>query len=42
MRFGILTRSDPDTANELLDLAQRDVDERFAHYEQLASLDYSQ
>jgi pyruvate-ferredoxin/flavodoxin oxidoreductase len=42
MRFGILTRSDPDTANELLDLAQRDVDERFARYEQLASLDYSQ
>jgi len=41
MRFGILTRSQPDTANELLERAQRQVDERFAHYEQLAALDYS-
>jgi pyruvate-ferredoxin/flavodoxin oxidoreductase len=41
MRFGILTRAAPDMANELLDRAQREVDERFAHYEQLAALDFS-
>ncbi|MGI9341844.1 MAG: pyruvate:ferredoxin (flavodoxin) oxidoreductase [Gammaproteobacteria bacterium] len=41
LRFGILTRSAPDTADTLLERAQREVDERFAHYQQLASMDYS-
>ena len=41
LRFGILTRSAPDTADALLERAQREVDERYAHYEQLAGLDYS-
>jgi len=41
LRFGILTRSAPETADVLLERAQREVDERFAHYEQLAGLDFS-
>ena len=41
LRFGILTRTKPEVADELLARAQEDVDERFHHYEQLAALDYS-
>ena len=41
MRFGILTRTSPESADTLLQQAQRDVDKRFHHYEQLAALDYS-
>jgi pyruvate-ferredoxin/flavodoxin oxidoreductase len=41
LRFGILTRTRSDVAAEMLEKAQQDVDERFHHYEQLASLDYS-
>ena len=41
MRFGILTRTSPENAERLLQQAQRDVDKRFHHYEQLAALDYS-
>jgi pyruvate-ferredoxin/flavodoxin oxidoreductase len=41
MRFGILMRTQPDVARALLDQAQREVEERYRHYEQLAGLDYS-
>jgi len=41
LRFGILTRTRSDVAEAMLEKAQQDVDERFHHYEQLASLDYS-
>ncbi len=41
LRFGILTRSKPDVADDLFAKAQEDVDERYHHYEQLAALDYS-
>jgi pyruvate-ferredoxin/flavodoxin oxidoreductase len=40
-RFKMLTQSKPEEAERLLALAQRDVNERWQMYEQLASLDYS-
>jgi pyruvate-ferredoxin/flavodoxin oxidoreductase len=40
-RFKMLTQSKPEEAERLLVLAQRDVEERWRMYEQLASLDYS-
>ncbi|MGD2205244.1 MAG: pyruvate:ferredoxin (flavodoxin) oxidoreductase, partial [Anaerolineae bacterium] len=39
-RFRMLTQTDPDRAERLLKLAQKDVDERWRMYEQLASLEY--
>ena len=36
-RFTILSRSDPERARLLLELAQADVDERWHYYEQLAT-----
>ena len=41
LRFSILTRTHSAAAEALLESAQRDVDKRFHHYEQLASIDYS-
>ena len=38
-RFSMLARSDPDRSARLLDLAQRDIDERWHYYEQLAGLE---
>jgi pyruvate-ferredoxin/flavodoxin oxidoreductase len=38
LRFGILTRASPEAADALLERAQREVDERFARYEQLAAM----
>ena len=40
-RFRMLTQTDPDRAEWLLEKAQKDVHERWRMYEQLASLDYS-
>jgi pyruvate-ferredoxin/flavodoxin oxidoreductase len=40
-RFRMLTQTDPDRAEWLLEKAQKDVRERWRMYEQLASLDYS-
>ncbi|HSG86996.1 MAG TPA: pyruvate:ferredoxin (flavodoxin) oxidoreductase [Candidatus Limnocylindrales bacterium] len=37
-RFAILTRTDPDRAADLADLAQGDADERWRYYEQLAGI----
>ena len=41
MRFGILERTDKAAADALLTRAQKDVDERYRHYEQLAALEVS-
>jgi pyruvate-ferredoxin/flavodoxin oxidoreductase len=41
MRFGILTRLDNAGAEEMLSEAQRIVDDRYRHYEQLAALETS-
>jgi pyruvate-ferredoxin/flavodoxin oxidoreductase len=41
MRFGLLMRTHPEVARALLEQAQRDVDERYHHYQQLAALDFS-
>jgi pyruvate-ferredoxin/flavodoxin oxidoreductase len=41
LRFAILARTQSDVAAGMLAKAQQDVDARFHHYEQLASLDYS-
>jgi pyruvate-ferredoxin/flavodoxin oxidoreductase len=38
-RFAMLTRSDPARAKHLLDLAQRDIDERWHLYEQMAGVE---
>jgi pyruvate-ferredoxin/flavodoxin oxidoreductase len=38
-RFAMLARSKPDRAEELMRLAQQDVDQRWAYYEQLAGVD---
>ena len=38
-RFATLARSDPDAAKKLMDLAQRDVDERWRLYEQMAGIE---
>jgi pyruvate-ferredoxin/flavodoxin oxidoreductase len=40
-RFRMLTQTDPDRAERLLEEAQKDVHDRWRMYEQLASLDYS-
>ncbi|MGD8488036.1 MAG: pyruvate:ferredoxin (flavodoxin) oxidoreductase [Anaerolineae bacterium] len=40
-RFRMLTQSKPEEAERLLALAQKDINERWQMYEQLASLDYS-
>ncbi len=40
-RFAMLFRSRPEHAEKLLELAQRDVDERWHYYEQLAGVDRS-
>jgi pyruvate-ferredoxin/flavodoxin oxidoreductase len=38
-RFAMLARSDPDRAEELFDLAQRDIDERWHLYEQMSGVE---
>ena len=38
-RFAMLARSNPERADELLDLAQRDIDERWRFYQQLAGIE---
>jgi pyruvate-ferredoxin/flavodoxin oxidoreductase len=38
-RFAVLARTEPETADHLLGLAQRDVDERWRLYEQLATVE---
>ena len=37
-RFAVLTRTHPERARELAELAQQDVDERWRYYEQLAAM----
>ena len=41
MRFAILSRMHPETADELFGKAQQQIDERFRHYEQLAAIEYT-
>ena len=38
-RFAMLTRTSPERAEQLMEEAQRDVDERWKYYEQLAGVD---
>jgi pyruvate-ferredoxin/flavodoxin oxidoreductase len=38
-RFAMLTRSDPQRAEHLFDLAQRDIDERWHLYEQMVGVE---
>lgn len=38
-RFAMLVRSQPDNASHLLELAQRDIDDTWHYYEQLAGVD---
>ncbi|TWT79410.1 Pyruvate-flavodoxin oxidoreductase [Planctomycetes bacterium CA13] len=38
-RFAMLARSKPDRARELMKLAQRDIDETYSYYSQLADVD---
>jgi pyruvate-ferredoxin/flavodoxin oxidoreductase len=38
-RYAVLRRSDPERAQKLAELAQRDVDERWRYYEQLAGVE---
>ena len=40
-RYAMLARTDPERSNELLDLAQVGIDERWHYYEQLSSLERS-
>jgi pyruvate-ferredoxin/flavodoxin oxidoreductase len=40
-RYAVLARTQPDRAEELADLAQADVDERWRYYEQLAGVERS-
>jgi pyruvate-ferredoxin/flavodoxin oxidoreductase len=40
MRFAILSRMHPETADELFAKAQQEIDERYHHYEQLAAIEY--
>jgi pyruvate-ferredoxin/flavodoxin oxidoreductase len=40
-RYKMLTKSNPEAAKHLIDLAQKDADERWRLYEQLAAMDYS-
>jgi len=39
-RFAMLARSKPERAEELLELARRDIEARWHYYEQLASLEF--
>ena len=38
-RFAILARSNPDRAKHLMDLAQKDIDDTWHYYEQLAGVE---
>jgi pyruvate-ferredoxin/flavodoxin oxidoreductase len=38
-RYAMLSRSQPERSNALIELAQRDIDERWRYYEQLAGLE---
>jgi len=38
-RFAMLARSQPERANQLLDLAQRDIDDTWHYYEQMAGVE---
>ena len=38
-RFAVLMRSDPETAEKLFDLAQRDIDDQWHFYEQMAGVE---
>lgn len=38
-RYAMLARSRPETAERLFDLAQRDIDERWHLYEQMANVE---
>ncbi|MBV8269222.1 MAG: hypothetical protein JO252_23110, partial [Planctomycetaceae bacterium] len=40
-RFSMLARSNPAHAERLLELAQRDIDERWRFYEQMAGVERS-
>ncbi len=40
-RFAMLTRSDPETAKNLHGLAQKDIDERWSFYQQMAEIERS-
>ncbi len=40
-RFAMLTRSNPERAEQLLSMAQRDIDERWHFYEQMAGVERS-
>jgi pyruvate-ferredoxin/flavodoxin oxidoreductase len=40
-RYSMLARANPDHARELLALAQRDIDERWRYYQQLAAVERS-
>ncbi len=40
-RFKMLKKADPATADRLMDLAQKDINFRWAFYQHLASMDYS-
>ena len=37
-RFAMLTRSDPERAEHLFELAQRDIDDQWHYYEQMAGV----
>ena len=38
-RFAMLTRSDPNHAEQLIELAQRDIDDQWHYYEQMAGVE---
>ena len=38
-RFAMLTRSNPEHAERLLELAQRDIDDQWHYYEQMAGVE---
>jgi pyruvate-ferredoxin/flavodoxin oxidoreductase len=40
-RFSVLQRSDPERAEQLLRLAQKDIDDRWHYYEQIANVERS-
>lgn len=40
-RFAVLTRSDPQAARRLFDLAQQDIDDQWHYYEQVAGIERS-
>ena len=41
-RFAMLSRKDPERANVLREMAQRDIDEKWRYYEQLAGIERTQ